>query len=74
MNGARVCDPQQLRQTERAQTELRRLEARTLLRVTDPRSVHWQALTFFRVLSSSFRAFKMSLLTSAATRFSRAAF
>ena len=53
MNGARVCDPQQLRRAERAQTELKCLETRTLLRLTEPRSVRWShAAPFWRSDSS----------------------
>ncbi len=36
--GARVCDPQQLGDSERLGNEFRRLEPLTLLRLTEPRS------------------------------------
>mgnify|MGYP002630477089 CR=1 FL=1 len=37
-DGARVCDPQQLRQTYRGQDQRERLRVRCLLRLTEPRS------------------------------------
>ena len=37
-DGARVCDPQQLRQTYRGQNQRERLRVRGLLRLTEPRS------------------------------------
>ena len=57
--GGRVCDPQQLRRAERAPTQLKRLEPRTLLRVTDPRSVRYPHAAPFGA---------PILLTSASTR------